>query len=106
MKWWENNVTPAASNDAASCLDNFVLYIEAVEIVYRNTYLRCANVPLWADQSEKYSRRKAALTVTSPPTPPFGLSQTRIAIFTEVPDFVVPCWSSLSLLSVVLQLSI
>lgn len=62
MDWFNSNIL---RNDSRTCSDSLLLYSGGLNIQYRNLYNR-------------------------PPTVPFGFSNSRISVFSEVPDVVVP----------------
>lgn len=65
MDWFNSNVL-LADNTSASCSDKLLLYVGSNgSQVYRNDY-------------------------RPPPSVPYGFSTSRISVFAEVPDFVVP----------------
>ncbi|KAL8865738.1 MAG: hypothetical protein Q9174_006725, partial [Haloplaca sp. 1 TL-2023] len=71
MDWFNSNVLPTNNNDTQeTCSENILLYSAnsespGVDPAYRNIY-------------------------KDPPTVPFGFGTSRISVFAEVPDFVVP----------------
>jgi hypothetical protein len=63
MDWFNSHVLVPTS---ATCSDKILLYVGSnADVNYRNLYL-------------------------SPPSVPFGFSTSRISVFTETPDFVIP----------------
>lgn len=62
MDWFSSNIL---RNDSTTCSDSLLLYTGGLNIQYRNQY-------------------------NKPPTVPFGFSNGRISVFSEVPDVVVP----------------
>ncbi|KAL8933469.1 MAG: hypothetical protein Q9211_005769, partial [Gyalolechia sp. 1 TL-2023] len=62
MDWFNSNIL---RNDSRTCSDSLLLYADGLNIQYRNLY-------------------------NKPPRVPFGFSASRISVFSEVPDVVVP----------------
>ncbi|KAL8782943.1 MAG: hypothetical protein Q9213_004999 [Squamulea squamosa] len=62
MNWFNSNIL---LNDSRACSDSLILYSSGLNTQYRNLY-------------------------NKPPTVPFGFSTSRISVFAEVPDVVVP----------------
>ncbi|KAL8766820.1 MAG: hypothetical protein Q9209_006478 [Squamulea sp. 1 TL-2023] len=62
MNWFNSKIL---LNDSTTCSDSLILYTSGPNPQYRNLYNR-------------------------PPTVPFGFSTSRISVFAEVPDVVVP----------------
>ncbi|KAL8940250.1 MAG: hypothetical protein Q9216_002904 [Gyalolechia sp. 2 TL-2023] len=62
MDWFNSNIL---RNDSRTCSDSLLLYSGGLNIQYRNLY-------------------------NPPPRVPFGFSNSRISVFSEVPDVVVP----------------
>ncbi|KAL9100611.1 MAG: hypothetical protein Q9163_004027 [Psora crenata] len=62
QEWWSTDVQ---RNDSSTCSDSLVLYAAGADPVYRNEY-------------------------SGPPRVPYGFGLSRISVFAEVPDFVVP----------------
>lgn len=62
MNWFNSNVL---LNDSTACSDSLILYTAGSDTAYRNEYIKA-------------------------PTVPFGFSTSRISVFAEVPDVVVP----------------
>ena len=56
-------------NDITTCSDSFVLYADGLSTSYRNEY-------------------------GNAPTPPFGFDTSRVSVFAEIPDFVLPVGSA------------
>jgi len=95
MDWWNTRVLV---KDPATCSDSLLLYTAGAQTVYRNEYLPYV-WPL------SYSDLIAILGVGNdlmgeviilifagyrPPKVPFGFSTSRISVFSEVPDVVIP----------------
>ncbi|KAL8653536.1 MAG: hypothetical protein Q9226_003809 [Calogaya cf. arnoldii] len=62
MNWFNCNIL---LNESMTCSDSLILYTAGSDTTYRNEYLK-------------------------PPSVPFGFSTSRISVFAEVPDVVVP----------------
>lgn len=62
MTWFNSNIL---RNDSTTCSDSLLLYTGGSNTAYRNEYIQR-------------------------PTVPFGFSTSRISVFAEVPDVVVP----------------
>ncbi|KAI4095792.1 MAG: hypothetical protein LQ339_007155 [Xanthoria mediterranea] len=62
MTWFNSNIL---RNDSTTCSDSLLLYTGGSNTAYRNEYIQ-------------------------PPSVPFGFSTSRISVFAEVPDVVVP----------------
>ncbi len=66
QEWWATKVQP---NNTATCSDSLLLYSAGSNPLYRNAY-------------------------RGPPQVPYGFSTSRISVFAEVPDFVIPIGSA------------
>ncbi|KAL8758262.1 MAG: hypothetical protein Q9199_001615 [Rusavskia elegans] len=62
MNWFNSNIL---LNDSTTCSDSLILYTAGSDTAYRNEYIRA-------------------------PTVPFGFSTSRISVFADIPDVVVP----------------